>query len=158
MILEKSPLPLEASPREVMAIDGSATLLKVYERTFVTTKELKGLRLLNFTSGRVALDWLDRNPERRPAVMLLERNMEGFSGLDMLHRLKADDRWKSIPVIMASSMGEHAQVVEAITKGASDYIVKPLQNGVLAAKILRILTAKEAGVNRPSAAGALAGV
>jgi two-component system, chemotaxis family, chemotaxis protein CheY len=157
MIPEKQTLLMEASSQEIMAVDGSASLLKVYERTFATTKELKGLRLLNFTSGRVALDWLDRNPDRRPAVMLVDRNMEGFSGLDMLHRLKADERWRVIPVIMASSTGEHAHVVEAIKKGASDYLVKPLQSGVLAAKVLRVLAFKPAGQGHSRVTGAMAG-
>jgi two-component system chemotaxis response regulator CheY len=136
---EKAPSPREAAPQEVLAIDDSTTVLKIYERAFNTTKELKDLRLKTFTSGRIALDWMDRNPERRPAAILLDWVMEGFSGMDMLQRLKADDRWKDVPVIMSSSQGESARVVEAIKAGATDYIVKPLQSGVIAAKLLRVL-------------------
>lgn len=139
MISVNPPLLAEAAPNEIMAIDGSTTLLKVYERVFTTTRELKAYRLVNFTSGRIALDWLDRNPGRRPQAILLERAMEGFSGMDMLQKLKGESRWKHIPVIMASTMGEPAHVVEAIRGGASDYIIKPLQSGVLAGKVLKVL-------------------
>ncbi|GEM_PF-3676650 len=148
----KTALPLEASTQEIMAVDGSTSMFKVYERVFSTTRETKGFRLVNFTSGRIALDWMDQNPERKPPAILLDRHMEGFSGMDMLKRLKTEDRWKVIPVIMVSFQGEEAHVVEAIKGGASDFMVKPLQSGVLAAKLLRVLAAREAAVKRnPSA-------
>jgi PleD family two-component response regulator len=146
-----------AEALEIMVIDDSTTVLKVYERTFASTKELKGFRIVNFTSARIALDWLGQHPERKPALMLLDRIMEGLNGMEMLARLKGDERLKDIPVIMASSMGEQAAVVEAIRAGASDYIVKPLQSGVLAAKVLRVLatrSAREAVKVAPAAARA----
>jgi two-component system, chemotaxis family, chemotaxis protein CheY len=152
----KAALPLEALTREIMAVDGSTTMFKVYERVFNTTRETKGFRLVNFTSGRIALDWMDQNPERIPSAILLDRHMEGFSGLDMLKRLKAEDRWKAIPVIMVSYQGEQAHVVEAIKGGASDFMVKPLQSGVLAAKLLRAMAIRESAAKEMKANGSAA--
>jgi DNA-binding response OmpR family regulator len=131
--------PQDAAAKEIMAVDASTSMLKVYERTFTTTRETKGLRLVNFTSGQTALDWLERNPARKPSAILLDRHMEGLSGMEMLKLLKAEARWKSIPVIIVSCQGEQAHVVEAIKGGASDFMVKPLQSGVLAAKLLKLL-------------------
>jgi DNA-binding response OmpR family regulator len=148
MDLVKGSLPAEAHIQEIMAVDGSLSMFKVYERTLNIARETKGLRLVNFTSGRIALDWMDQNPERRPSAILLDRHLEGFSGMDTLKRLKAEDRWKAIPVIMVSFQGEEAHVVEAIKGGASDFMVKPLQSGVLTSKLLRILAAREAAVKR----------
>ena len=149
MDLVKEWLPSSEPPvREIMAVDGSLSMFKIYERTFNITRETKGFRLVNFTSGRIALDWLDQNPERKPSAILLDRHLEGFSGMDMLKRLKSEDRWKAIPVIMVSFQGEEAHVVEAIKGGASDFMVKPLQSGVLASKLLRVLAAREAAVKR----------
>src|SRR5258706_2040167 len=108
MELVKAAFPLEAPSQEIMAVDGSTSMFKVYERVFNATRETKGLRLVNFTSGRIALDWMDQNPERRPSAILLDRHMEGFSGMDMLKRLKTEDRWKVIPVIMVSFQGDEA--------------------------------------------------
>jgi two-component system chemotaxis response regulator CheY len=139
MDLVKAPLTLDASSQEIMAVDGSTSMFKVYERTFNTTRETKGFRLVNFTSGRIALDWMDQNPERKPSAILLDRHLEGFSGLDMLKRLKSEDRWKIIPVIMVSYQGEEAHVVEAFKAGAGDFMVKPLLGGVLASKLLKVL-------------------
>jgi DNA-binding response OmpR family regulator len=148
MDLVKAAPPSEAHIQEIMAVDGSLSMFKVYERTLNITRETKGLRLVNFTSGRIALDWMDQNPERRPSAILLDRHLEGFSGMDTLKRLKAEDKWKAIPVIMVSFQGEEAHVVEAIKGGASDFMVKPLQSGVLTSKLLRILAAREAAVKR----------
>ncbi|MDB5105887.1 MAG: cheY [Fibrobacteres bacterium] len=146
MDLIKATPPLEAAPQEIMAVDGSAAMFKIYARAFSTTREIKTLRLVNFTSGRIALDWLGQNPARRPGAILLDRHMEGFSGMDMLIHLKADEKLSAIPVIMVSLHGEQAHVVEAIKGGASDFMVKPLQSGVLAAKLLRVLTAKDSAL------------
>jgi DNA-binding response OmpR family regulator len=149
MEMVKEWLPSAEPPvQEIMAVDGSLSMFKVYERTFNIGRDTKRFRLVNFTSGRIALDWMDQNPERTPSAILLDRHLEGFSGMDTLKRLKADDRWKAIPVIMVSFQGEEAHVVEAIKGGASDFMVKPLQSGVLTSKLLRVLAAREAAVKR----------
>ena len=133
-----------AAPRDILVIDDSTTVLKVYERAFATTPQLKDFRLINFTSAGVALDWLEKHPGQPIAAILLDRIMEGMDGLQMFAKLKGDARWKDIPVVMSSSMGEHAKVLEAIKAGASDYIVKPLSSAVLAEKLIRVLAAKAA--------------
>lgn len=58
-----------------------------------------------------------------PAVMLLDLLMPGMSGLDLLARAKKSHPW--LPIVVLSTLGQIATVVEAIKRGAADYLTKP---------------------------------
>lgn len=76
-----------------------------------------------FDRGAVALDWLRSAPER-PDVILLDINMPGMSGFEVLEQLKADPELTLIPVVMLSTSGDRGDVSRAYTLHASSYLVK----------------------------------
>jgi len=61
-----------------------------------------------------------------PKLILLDMNMPGMSGLEILRKLKRDESYKSIPVIVLTSSRYERDIVDSYTAGASSYIVKPL--------------------------------
>ena len=61
-----------------------------------------------------------------PKLVLLDMKMPRMDGLQVLARLKADDRTRSIPVVMLTSSREERDLVESYKLGVNSYIVKPV--------------------------------
>lgn len=74
--------------------------------------------------GQAALNWL-RQAEQPPDLILLDINMVGLSGFDVLAQLKADPALRFIPVVMLTSSEAATDVARAYELGASGYISKP---------------------------------
>jgi CheY-like chemotaxis protein len=70
----------------------------------------------------------------RPYLIITDINMPRISGLEMLTHLKADSRYKNIPVIIWSSSSRDADVCMAKEKGALDYFIKPDNYDLLVAQ------------------------
>jgi CheY-like chemotaxis protein len=90
-------------------------------------------RVLWVKDGQEALDYVfatgnyaDRSPSGDPKLILLDIKLPKISGVDVLRRLKSDERSKSIPVTMLTSSAEERDVVESYQLGVNSYIVKPV--------------------------------
>src|SRR5947208_4433834 len=70
---------------------------------------------------------LGRLEEERPHLLLLDIMMPKTDGLQLLQRLKADDRFRDLPVLMISSMPPEEATVKALGLGAADFIPKPFR-------------------------------
>ena len=82
--------------------------------------------------GVEALDYLhargrfaDR-PRGNPAVVLLDIKMPKTDGLEVLKRMKADERLRPVPVVMLTSSREESDLVESYRLGVNAYVVKPV--------------------------------
>lgn len=83
--------------------------------------------------GADALDFIfcegaysSRQIENGPKVVLLDLKLPKVSGLEVLQRIKSDERTKAIPVVVLTSSKEHSDVAESYRLGANSYIVKPV--------------------------------
>ena len=102
----------------------------------LTLAALEEHRLANevvtVNDGAEALDYLYRRgkyasrPDKNPAVVLLDLKMPKVDGLDVLRTLKADERLKSIPVVMLTSSREEKDLVASYNLGVNAYVVKPV--------------------------------
>lgn len=63
--------------------------------------------------------------DEKPSLIFLDWNMPGMNGLELLKKLKADERYRSIPVMMVTTENMSNNIVEAVKAGASHYISKP---------------------------------
>jgi two-component system response regulator len=73
-------------------------------------------------------EYQTRNNENcsQPKVILLDLKLPKVDGLEVLRRLKGDERTRSIPVVMMTSSREERDVVESYRLGVNSYIVKPV--------------------------------
>lgn len=73
-------------------------------------------------TGRYA----ERNAGHLPKLLLLDLKMPKVDGIDVLRQLKAEERFKLIPVVIMTSSNEERDVVETYRLGVNSYIVKPV--------------------------------
>lgn len=99
-------------------------------------------RLHHVDDGAEALDFLfargryeDRGGESNPKLILLDLNLPKIGGLDVLREIKADDRTKSIPVVILSSSKQDSDVITSYMLGVNSYVVKPVDFDVFSQAI-----------------------
>ncbi len=84
--------------------------------------------------GQEALDYFfgmgryaGRDVCNRPKVILLDLKLPKVAGLDVLRRLRADERTKTLPVVVLTSSNEHRDRIKSYDLGVNSYIVKPVE-------------------------------
>ena len=84
-------------------------------------------------SGQDALDYLrgqgqhkDRGTAQNPCLILLDLNMPGIDGRQVLSQIKQDEKLKSIPVVILTTSSDAKDVEQCYMIGASTYIQKPV--------------------------------
>ncbi|MEM7394489.1 MAG: diguanylate cyclase, partial [Verrucomicrobiota bacterium] len=70
-----------------------------------------------------------------PDMILLDVNMPEVSGIDMLKELREEPRTQLLPVIMVSALDQTDDIVTALELGANDYVVKPINERILIARM-----------------------
>ncbi len=83
--------------------------------------------------GAAALDylfcrgaWASRDPSELPQLVLLDLNLPKVSGLGVLKQLRADERLRTMPVVVLTSSKEDEDVIESYHLGANSYVRKPV--------------------------------
>lgn len=90
--------------------------------------------LVHLRDGAEALDFIfangdysDRDVSNIPKVILLDLKMPKVNGIQVLAKIRADQRTKKIPVVVLTSSKEDPDVDECYKLGANSYIVKPVE-------------------------------
>jgi len=103
----------------------------------MTLRALKKQNLANkvhvVRDGAEALDYIfttgiyaERNIDDHPKVILLDLKLPKVDGMEVLRRIRADERTKCIPVVVLTSSQEERDIVESYKLGVNSYIVKPV--------------------------------
>ena len=83
--------------------------------------------------GAEALEFIFRTgayagrPGRNPKLILLDLKLPKVDGIEVLKRVKADERTRVIPVVMVTSSAEGRDVAESYQLGVNSYLVKPVE-------------------------------
>jgi len=83
-----------------------------------------GAEALDFIFG--AGVYAGRRVDDPPRLILLDLKLPKVDGLQVLQRVKSDQRTRSIPVVVLTSSGEERDIVESYQLGVNSYIVKPV--------------------------------
>jgi two-component system response regulator len=104
---------------------------------FLTLRALKKYKVANdvvvMRDGAEALDYLfatgpyaDRNSNDPPVVMLLDLKLPKVDGLEVLRRVRADERTRYVPVVILTSSNEEKDVISGYKLGTNSYVQKPV--------------------------------
>jgi CheY-like chemotaxis protein len=103
----------------------------------LTLSALEEIHLANevlvVRDGQDALDYLMRQGphasvgDGQPAVVLLDLKLPRVDGLEVLARMKSDERLRRIPVVMLTSSREEIDLARSYNLGVNAYVVKPVQ-------------------------------
>lgn len=101
---------------------------------FLKTKlETENYRVISSFTGKEAVSLIS---SYCPDLILLDLGLPDMDGIDILTELRT---WSTIPVIIISARQSEDDIIEALDKGADDYVTKPFNNSVLMARIRMVL-------------------
>lgn len=101
--------------------------------------------VIHFDSGDEALDFLyrrgayqDRGKSPRPSIVLLDLNLPGTDGREILAEIKKDPALRSIPVIVFTTSSDERDIDACYQAGANSYVQKPVDSLGLVTAIQRL--------------------
>jgi two-component system, response regulator len=89
-------------------------------------------KLLHIDDGEEAMDFIleqylsEDGHGFNPKLILLDLKLPKVSGLEILRKIKADDRTRHIPIVILTSSREEKDIIESYKLGVNSYIVKPV--------------------------------
>ncbi len=90
-------------------------------------------KVLHLKNGEEALDYIfgngqfgGRDINKRPKVILLDLKMPKIDGLEVLQKIKSNEKTNMIPVVILTSSKEDPDIQKCYSLGANSYIVKPV--------------------------------
>jgi len=122
---------------DVLIVDDSAAIRKILLRTLGQTDLAVG-DVLEAGDGVEALKLLET---RKVGLVLSDINMPNMDGLQLLTSVRSRPEWSNIPVIMITTEGSQAKVMEAIELGAQGYVRKPFTAEQIKEKVTSCLSA-----------------
>jgi two-component system, chemotaxis family, chemotaxis protein CheY len=121
----------------VLIVDDSAAIRKILLRVLGQTDLAIG-EVCEAADGVEALKQLETH---RVGLVLCDINMPNMDGLQFLVAVRNRPEWASIPVIMITTEGSQAKVMQAVQLGAQGYVRKPFTSEQIKEKISSCLVA-----------------
>jgi two-component system, chemotaxis family, chemotaxis protein CheY len=116
--------------KKAMIVDDSRAMRMILRKTLT---EL-GYEVCDAGNGEEALSQLAQQGPSL-SLLLVDWNMPGMCGLDLVKAVRADARYAAIPLIMVTTETEIQHISEALEAGANEYVMKPFTKDVLDDKL-----------------------
>lgn len=127
----------------LLVVDDSSTMRRIIRNTL---ERLGHTDVIEAEHGVEA--WEKLSADESVKVVITDWNMPEMNGLDLVKKIRAEQKYADMPIIMVTTEGGKAEVITALKAGVNNYIVKPFTPQVLKEKLEDVL-----GVD-PSAAPA----
>ena len=121
---------------DVLIVDDSAAIRKILMRVLAQT-DLSIGDVFEAGDGVEALKMLEA---KKVGLVLSDINMPNMDGIQFLTSVRSRPEWSSIPVIMITTEGSQAKVLEAVQLGAQGYVRKPFTAEQIKEKITSCLS------------------
>ncbi|QUW68136.1 MULTISPECIES: chemotaxis response regulator CheY [Pseudomonas] len=117
---------------KILIVDDFSTMRRIIKNL---------LRDLGFTNTVEADDGITAIPILNSGsidFLVTDWNMPGMTGIDLLRHVRADEKLRSLPVLMVTAEAKREQIIEAAQAGVNGYVVKPFTAQALKEKIEKI--------------------
>lgn len=108
---------MENSTKKILLIEDDDFIRDLYKRQF----ELANLTTDAFGNGIDGLAALSQNIY---SLILLDIMLPGMNGLQILKKIKGDEKTKNIPVVLLTNLGQNSVIQEGLALGAKEHIIK----------------------------------
>jgi len=119
-------------PVDVMIVDDSAAIRKILKRVL----DQAGLALGVVIEAGDGIEALEKVKQQPIHLILSDINMPNMDGIQLLTELKSKPESRHIPVIMITTEGGEAKVMEAVQLGAAGYVRKPFTSQQIKEKLV----------------------
>ncbi len=119
---------------KLFVVDDSLMARKVIK----TVAGALGFETIEAQDGIEALEMLP-NIYSEISLILLDWNMPGLSGYDVLVKIRENDLYAQLPIMMVTTEGQKSHIVAAIRAGANNYLTKPFTADELESKLMECL-------------------
>jgi two-component system chemotaxis response regulator CheY len=120
---------------DVLIVDDSAAIRKILQRVLMQLQVPLGT-VHEASDGIEALEMLKTKPV---GLIFSDINMPNMDGIELLTHLKASDTFKSVPIVMVTTEGSQAKVLQALELGANAYVRKPFTAEQIKEKLAGII-------------------
>jgi two-component system chemotaxis response regulator CheY len=116
-----------------MVVDDFSTMRRIVRKIL---KDLQFRDIIEAENGLAALRLLESN---KVDLIVSDWNMPTMTGLELLKRVRADERLKGVPFLMVTAEAQKENIIEAIQAKVSNYVVKPFSPAAFAEKLAQII-------------------
>jgi len=124
-------MPIDTNMK-ILIVDDFATMRRIVKNILV---QLGFKHFIEAEDGSVAWDILQKEPVD---FVISDWNMPTMTGIELLKKVRADERLKDIPFMMVTAEAQKENIVEAVKERVSNYIVKPFTPDTMSEKIQKI--------------------
>lgn len=124
---------------KILIVDDSQLIHSMYR---LVLNRYKSCKIVDAMNGLEALDVLSK--ENDFSLILLDINMPVMNGLQFMEKIKNENIYRQIPIIVISTEGKEEDTLRALQLGAAGYVVKPFKPHMLYELIEKILSRKQA--------------
>jgi len=120
--------------KTILVVDDSRIMRNIVKNIFTDMKI--PCQYLEAGDGNKAFHLLETN---KVNLVFLDWNMPEMDGMEFLKRTRAIPDYKSLPIFMVTSEAAKYNVIKALGNGATDYVIKPINERIFKEKISRIV-------------------
>jgi len=108
---------MENKNKKILIIEDDSFLADMYAAKF----QMKGYKVNLAENGREAMKEIQKE---KPSLIILDILMPKMDGFEFLEQFKKNEKFKNIPVIILTNLGQKREVERGFNLGADDYIIK----------------------------------
>ncbi len=120
---------------KILVVDDSRIMRNIL-KNILKESNIDENSIIEAQDGREALNIVQKEDIK---IILLDWNMPKLNGVELVKIIRSDENLKHIPIIMVTSEAAKYNVMEAITAGVTDYIVKPIKGEIVKKKVQEYL-------------------
>lgn len=120
----------------ILCVDDEPGNLKLLERTLGSSR----YQVIKANDGREALEII---ASRKVDLVLTDILMPGIDGFETCRRIKGDERYRHIPVVIITALKSKADRIHGIEAGADEFLAKPYDHGEVLARVKMLLRTKQ---------------
>jgi two-component system chemotaxis response regulator CheY len=121
-------------PPNILIVDDSAAIRKILQRVLKQSEVPLG----NLYEAGDGLEALETLKAHSIDLVLSDINMPNMDGLQLLAQIKGNPQWQGVQVVMITTEGNQARVLEAVGLGAAGYVRKPFTADQIKEKLLSL--------------------